>query len=401
MALPLLLSFLGSGLAKAGVLGAAGSFLANPLVMGAIGSGLGTAIETGDVKKGLLGGLGSFAGGKLLGGVLGGAGGAGGGAAAAATPLPGQSVVGQGAGAMTAGAPLQATPGMAGLMPPPAQAPKGIMGLFGDGRVGDVVRGGMNFAQSGEGIGSMLGGTLAAGAGDLFGKPKGPDTGREPNLANIRPMQRTPNTPPAGYQHGLQPEFDYGVSTPYNPTMFADKYGPTRKMAMGGPVRKQLAGMAPVYLQAGGLAELERAKQPENEKDVVAGAIAAVKGQHPNPEIALGAFLAKFGEDALRNLVDRVQSGEMDETAARSEGQLAGPGDGMSDTIPASIGGQQDVLLSDGEYIVPADVVSGLGNGSSAAGAKELDALRDRVREGRTGTKEQAPPIRKEEVMPA
>ena len=53
MALPLLLSFLGGGLAKAGVLGAAGSFLANPLIMSAIGSGLGTAIETGDIKKGL------------------------------------------------------------------------------------------------------------------------------------------------------------------------------------------------------------------------------------------------------------------------------------------------------------------------------------------------------------
>jgi len=74
MALPLLLSFLGSGLAKAGVLGAAGSFLSNPLIMGAIGSGVGTAIETGDVKKGIGAGLGSFVGGKALGSVMGGGG---------------------------------------------------------------------------------------------------------------------------------------------------------------------------------------------------------------------------------------------------------------------------------------------------------------------------------------
>jgi hypothetical protein len=393
MALPLLLSFLGSGLAKAGVLGAAGSFLANPLIMGAIGSGLGTAIETGDVKKGLGAGLGSFAGGKLLGGVMGGAGGA------MKAPLPGQSAVGAGAGAMTTGTPLQATQGMAGLMPPPAAAPSGISGLMG-GRMGDVARAGMQFGSSAQGIGSMLGGALGAGA---MGAPKAP-TEQSPDISQIRPMQRQVRTPGPDYVPGTSGEFDYGISTPYT-TDYMNQYAP-RRMAGGGMVQRMVPQMGPVYMQEGGIANLgampmEGAAPEPNEREVISAAIAAIQGKHPQPEVALGAFLAQYGEEALRDLVDRVQSGEMQQTATESEGQLAGPGDGMNDMIPASIDGQQDVLLSDGEYIVPADVVSGLGNGSSDAGAKALDKMADKVRVERTGRAEQAPAIPQDEMMPA
>jgi hypothetical protein len=141
------------------------------------------------------------------------------------------------------------------------------------------------------------------------------------------------------------------------------------------------------------------AAQP-NEREVISAAIAAIQGQHPQPEVALGMFLQQYGEDALRDLVDRVQSGEMGETAAESQGQLAGPGDGMNDMIPATIDGQQDVLLSDGEYIVPADVVSGLGNGSSDAGSRALDQMLERVRMERTGRAEQAPEVPQERMMP-
>jgi len=80
---------------------------------------------------------------------------------------------------------------------------------------------------------------------------------------------------------------------------------------------------------------------------------------------------------------------------------LEGPGDGMSDDIPASIEGSQPALLADGEFVVPADVVSGLGNGSTDAGAKQLYAMMDAVRKARTGRKEQAPEIDADEYMPA
>jgi len=79
---------------------------------------------------------------------------------------------------------------------------------------------------------------------------------------------------------------------------------------------------------------------------------------------------------------------------------LNGEGDGMSDEIPASIEGEVDALLSDGEFVIPADVVSHLGNGSSAAGAKVLYDMMDRVRKERTGQEEQAKEIPVEKVLP-
>jgi hypothetical protein len=80
---------------------------------------------------------------------------------------------------------------------------------------------------------------------------------------------------------------------------------------------------------------------------------------------------------------------------------LKGPGDGMSDDIPASIGEDQPALLADGEFVVPADVVSGIGNGSTDAGAKQLYAMMDAVRKARTGREEQAPEIDAQRMMPA
>ena len=68
---------------------------------------------------------------------------------------------------------------------------------------------------------------------------------------------------------------------------------------------------------------------------------------------------------------------------------LGGATDGMADRVPASINGNQPAALSDGEFVVPADVVSHLGNGNSDAGAKQLYSMMDRVREARTGRKEQ------------
>jgi hypothetical protein len=79
---------------------------------------------------------------------------------------------------------------------------------------------------------------------------------------------------------------------------------------------------------------------------------------------------------------------------------LEGPGDGMSDSIPASIAGKQPARLADGEFVVPADVVSHLGNGSTDAGAKKLYAMMDKIRMARTGTKEQAPEIKADKFLP-
>ena len=79
---------------------------------------------------------------------------------------------------------------------------------------------------------------------------------------------------------------------------------------------------------------------------------------------------------------------------------LKGPGDGMSDDIPASISGKQPARLADSEFVVPADVVSHLGNGSSDAGAKKLYSMMDNVRKARTGTKKQGKQINADKYLP-
>lgn len=80
---------------------------------------------------------------------------------------------------------------------------------------------------------------------------------------------------------------------------------------------------------------------------------------------------------------------------------LSGGGDGMSDSIKANIDGKQEARLADGEFVVPADVVSHLGNGSSKAGAKKLYAMMDKIRKARTGSKRQAPEVNAVKYMPA
>ena len=78
---------------------------------------------------------------------------------------------------------------------------------------------------------------------------------------------------------------------------------------------------------------------------------------------------------------------------------LKGPGDGMSDDIPATIANKQPARLANEEFVIPADVVSHLGNGSSEAGAKVLYKMMDRVRRARTGSKKQGKQINPEKYL--
>jgi hypothetical protein len=80
---------------------------------------------------------------------------------------------------------------------------------------------------------------------------------------------------------------------------------------------------------------------------------------------------------------------------------LKGPGDGMSDNIPATIAGKQPARLADGEFVVPADVVSHLGNGSTDAGAKQLYSMMNKVRKARTGSAKQGKEINPKKYLKA
>ena len=80
---------------------------------------------------------------------------------------------------------------------------------------------------------------------------------------------------------------------------------------------------------------------------------------------------------------------------------LKGPGDGVSDSIPATIAGNQKAALADGEFVVPARIVSELGNGSTEAGARKLYAMMDRVQNARRKTKNVAADTRAARHLPA
>ena len=116
--------------------------------------------------------------------------------------------------------------------------------------------------------------------------------------------------------------------------------------------------------------------------------------------LAGGGYDRQVGEDPYPM---RMASGGISDLGSYSDGgrMLQGPGDGMSDSIPASISGKRPARLADGEFVVPADVVSHLGNGSTDAGAKQLYSMMDKVRTARTGKKKQARAVTPQKYMPA
>jgi hypothetical protein len=99
-----------------------------------------------------------------------------------------------------------------------------------------------------------------------------------------------------------------------------------------------------------------------------------------------GTVDAMSGEPNMQGT--RLASGGLSDLGGYSDGGrlLRGPGDGVSDSIPAQIGEHQPARLADGEFVVPARIVSELGNGSTEAGAKQLYKMLDRVQNARAKT---------------
>ena len=119
-----------------------------------------------------------------------------------------------------------------------------------------------------------------------------------------------------------------------------------------------LQGVMPATLQGFAEGGEVEAQEDMNEKDVIVEAVKAIKGLSDAPEIALGIFLDKYGQEALEDLVEKVQSGVLDDTIERfangDKGMVEGMGDGSGedDMIPASLDGEQDVLLTEGEFVM-------------------------------------------------
>ena len=120
--------------------------------------------------------------------------------------------------------------------------------------------------------------------------------------------------------------------------------------------------------------------------------------QTGTPASQVGSIMPVPQQSGLANFEPKYSGGGI---AALAGGRyLGGATDGMADKVPARIDNMQEARLSDGEFVVPADVVSHLGNGNSNAGAKQLYSMMDRVRKARTGRTEQGKEINPKQFMP-
>jgi len=168
-------------------------------------------------------------------------------------------------------------------------------------------------------------------------------------------------------------------------------------------------GQVPGYFMGGNInkiAEAAKAGDAPGGGGVISKVIRAIQGRDGSKQ---GSNTSESDPDFQRFLGElRRGAGNQEAMQQTGYGMAEGgyldggmlPGDGMSDDIPATIDGEQPAALSSNEFVIPADVVSHIGNGSSDAGAKELYAMMDRIREARTGKESQAPQVNMRKMMP-
>ena len=389
------------------------------MAAGLVGGGYGVA--TGSLKKGLMAGLGAYGGASLAGGLAeAGAsslGAAGAGATPAATAGLGATATSGTAGldaalSNTAGQATQAFGGNTGMF---SAVPETVMPTFGGSTLApttsafgpstvtqmptiqaaapqfvaaapapvtfdnlgaglkDITSSGakaMNFATQNKGA------LLSAGAGILGGMEPSKLNAPEQNPGMIRPytFSRTQNEQPDAIGSLYNP----GQSTRER-QYFNDQYTAGTPYKAPGP--EYMAGGGPVEAMSN------------------ANAIGANTG-YPMADIHTGAYATPFQQPMSQNVVQGAQDAATDPYTGQATfaagggisnlggysdgGQLLrGPGDGVSDNIPAMIGQKQPARLADNEFVIPARIVSELGNGSSEAGSRQLYAMMDRVQKAR------------------
>ena len=381
-------TLIGAGLAATGV-GA-------PMAALMVGGGYGLA--KGDLKAGLMAGLGAYGGAGLMGGAA----------------EMGAQAAGEKAGAEALGTTPEAMATQSGseaaLTTNPANNPAGY-DAFGN-TPSQTVAGGYDQTTSGSFIDPAKGQAYSNAYSQAA----------QPSLANagqgIQAAAQNPNAYLDKVGGGAQAaKYGLAAAAPSMQTQPAplpepEKYnGPLSRYRMSEDYQSYDAQQPNPYYQAqyktyaaGGVVE-----QMSN-----ANAVGMNTG-YPQADIQGHAYATPWQTPVSQNMVSDAadtgvnrMTGEMNFAAGGHLGgysdggrMLKGPGDGMSDSIPAKIGSKQPARLADGEFVVPADVVSHLGNGSSDAGAKQLYAMMDRIRKARTGKKKQAPQVNPGKAMPA
>jgi hypothetical protein len=241
--------------------------------------------------------------------------------------------------------------------------------------IGEPGRGMMTGTMGGTGFGRFPLGT----ASGLNPRP-------QPQPFGIRPMTNTPM---------------------FNAPMFAeggdtDKELPNEGLKALAKTEKGREAVEAMGYQEGQDVNMPAGQSTDMMQDpIVQETIQFILGETDNSDV-VNEFIVKYGQEQfmiLRDQILRQAAGNLD---AQTEGLIRGNGNsGMADDLPMSIGADTTAAaVSQDEYIIPADVVSMLGDGSSDAGSKQLDAMLDRVRTEKTGTTKQAGRINPNKVLP-
>jgi hypothetical protein len=282
----------------------------------------------------------------------------------------------------------------------------GLGGYGGAGMVGGLAGGAV---PAGSGV-SGFQDAVGAGASDFISNPSMAALGGAKTIgaaaapAVMGAMQPKAVSPQANNPQMIRPyRYDYNAQTPSN--MIGAQYQPTGQDTSERQYFNPSYTALPPYQAAdGGIIALAGGGMPVEQMSN--NAATGANTMYPMANMATSSFATPYQNPRSTNMLSqtgdtgitlngepsmqgtRMAMGGLSNLGSYSDGGrlLRGPGDGVSDSIPAQIGQNQPARLADGEFVVPARIVSELGNGSTEAGAKQLYKMLDRVQNARGKT---------------
>jgi hypothetical protein len=201
---------------------------------------------------------------------------------------------------------------------------------------------------------------------------------------------------PGGYRGGIPTLTAYRQQLPI-PTSMMNAAGTPMLDAKGVPIPRRpgsggVTYFSPMqYLKPGQTPTQTPATPASTGIATVPASTAPAESVAAPVEVAAAGGLMGYARGGIANLGGYSDGGRL----------LKGPGDGVSDSIPAMIGKRQPARLADGEFVIPARIVSELGNGSTEAGARKLYAMMDRIKKARGKAKNIAADTKSDKHLPA
>jgi hypothetical protein len=362
-------------------------------------------VRTGDIGKGLMAGLGAYGGAGLAGNL------AGAGANAANTSITEATVSANPNITANEIAREMNTPGFTALTVQPNANPATMTMADKLGAGFDQVtssgQAAMNFGKQnlmniGAAAAPMVTDAMTPKTEPIPGQPEEEERYKgapyrynlSPNFSGFTPARPNPYYTPTGLGYAAGGDIMMAAGGTYDDEPMGDTPG----MAMGG-----IAGYAAGGLKMKTMSPGEGIARDDDSDTSLLGAYDAAMKRMEKQYAAANLKPKAMPKPGIARLGQIKTAAAGGSIGGYSDGgrMLKGPGDGMSDSIPATIGRKQPARLADGEFVVPADVVSHLGNGSTDAGAKKLYSMMDKVRRARTGKKKQAPAVKADKYMPA